>query len=588
MKSSRLWTLLLCLILHVTLTSQHLLRQDSKFSAALERAEMLKDFFFLPSEGQMTGFLAKDKPARYYFVVNKSHTPLTVRVIPCESPLYWNLAFLGIPQTAKRHHSDNTLHQDSHKIPQVHSRKPHMQLFSYKGNGEESYFTANGLVGLYRLELLSVEMDTSFQVFTSTSQEHNTPFPGLPPDPRVDVISAEQTKITLAWKPSPGSFRLGSHFEYCVFVNRLHNFKTLCATEASLQEKSRKHNHHTKDHWGTEITKLEKVSKKHTDETMNEVQSLMKNLKDLKDNNITAEKAFEGLWAPSVLKAGAADGQSVCVGNRTQVTISGLRPGTNYYFDVFAKNREARTSNAYIGAFAETNVREKSRISKLEAEEMTHVLLKNKGIRFLRFHPVSSRGQSWLFIHSCLHKTHLQITIRGKTVVSQSFEGAHIFQLPKKADNRYLIRLRASNRSPGLIKLLATNTPDSLPFPSLPSDTRLRASSDVRTCSSATVSWLGTRESNKYCIYMRNVEENLDLRLIRKHQNSCLNPDARLETERIVCRYFQGAGPWKAVIEEHIEGLKPGKLYLLDIYMFGQNNYTLKYPSQVVKAWDLC
>nr|XP_033782738.1 protein NDNF-like isoform X2 [Geotrypetes seraphini] len=561
--------------------SQSVLKQDSKFSPALERTELLKDFSFLPCEGLMTGFLTKDLPARYYFLVNKDHTPVTIRVTPCESPIYWRLTFLEITQTTKR---DNTVHRDSRKHPH---QKAHVQLFSYKGNGEESYFTANSSAGLYKLELLSEETDTSFQVFTSTSQESNTFFPRLPLDPRVDVISVEQNRISLAWKPSPGSFRLGSKFEYCVFVNRLHNFKTLCATEPSLQERSRKGNFHRKDRWDTEMTKLEQFSKKHTAGILNEVQSMMKGLQDVKSDDSMVEKTFKRLWAPNVLKPGLVDSQRVCVGNRTNVILSGLQPGTHYYFDVFAKNHEKKTSSAYTGAFAETKVREKPKISKLEVEEMTHILLKSKGIRFLKLQPTSSNRRIWLFIHSCVHQTSFEIIVKGKTVVSQSIVGAQIFQLPEKAD-RYILRLRASNRGPGLVKLFATNVPYSLPFLSLPADMNLGVLNNVSNCSSVTVSWLGTQESTKYCVYMRNVEENLDLKLIRKHQNSCLSPNTRLEAEQIACKNFQGTDPWKTMVEEHIEGLKPGKLYLIDVYMFGQNNYVLKYPSQVVKAWDLC
>ncbi|XP_030069039.1 protein NDNF isoform X1 [Microcaecilia unicolor] len=577
----RLWILLFALILHIKPTFQNVLKQDSKFSPALERDELLKDVSFLPSEGLMTGFLTKDMPARYYFLVNKDHTPVTIRVTPCESPLHWRLTFLKIPQTIER---DNTLHQDSQRYPH---RKAHVQLFSYKGNGEEAYFTANSSAGLYKLELLSEETDTSFQVFTSTSQEPNTFFPGLPLDPRVDVISIEQDRVTLAWKPSPGSFKLGSKFEYCVFVNRLHNFKTLCATEPSLQERHRKGSLHRKDHWDTEVTKLEKFSKKHTAGILNEIQSIMKNLQELKRDASMVDKTFKGLQAPNVLKPDIVDGQRVCVGNRTNVTLSGLQPGTHYYFDVFARNHEKKTSSAYTGVFAETKDREKTRFSKLEAEEMTHILLMSKEIRFLKLQPASSNGWTWLFIHSCVHKTNLKIIVKGKIVVSQSIVGAQIFQLPEKAD-KYILRLSASNRGPSLVKLFATNTPYSLPFLSLPADPHLTVSSDVSTCSSVTMSWLGTQESNKYCIYMRNIEENLDLRLIRKHQNSCLSPNARLEAERIVCKCFQGTSPWKTVVQENIEGLKPGKLYLIDVYMFGQNNYVFKYPSQVVKTWDLC
>ncbi|MEE6478412.1 hypothetical protein FKM82_011845 [Ascaphus truei] len=499
--------------------------------------------------------------ARYYFAVNGSQSAVTVRMTPCESPLYWALSFHATHDRGHSAGGDNgqlDLQQHGHWDPS--------RLFSFQGNGEESFSTPVTSGGLYLLDLFSLESDTNFQVFIWDNGKQVDPLPQLPTDPRVEIISVEEDRVELSWKPSLGAAADSNESEYCVFVNKHHNFKTLCATELNTKRKSR-------SHWDEEGATSRKSAMETSKIKAHVSQKAYKNLKGpTKEWNGNNE-----LWSPQTV----VGGQRVCVGHWANATISGLKPRTLYYFDVFAVNPSDGTSIAYTGNFAETKTKHRSQVPLLEHEEMMHIFLKSKGLKILNM-DMPTRGSTWLFVHSCLHKVHLQIFVNGDILVSQSLQGAHNFKLFGNPKDNYIITLKSSRGGPGLVKLFTTTTHHRLPFPNLPPDINLTISK--KSCSSVTVTWAGSAQGTKYCIYARHLEQNLDLKLIRKHQNSCLSTSTRPRADKVLCR--QG-GP-QTLTEEQITDLKPGKAYILDLYLIGLQNNTIKFPSRVVRTQERC
>ncbi|XP_073424059.1 protein NDNF-like isoform X1 [Dendrobates tinctorius] len=506
----------------------------------------------LPMGQRVDGFLPLDQPVRYYFTVNKSQSAVTIRVTPCESPILWTLSVLS------------TQEYSEHRIPykKYHHMGP-QRIFSFKGNGEESFSSIARSEGFYFLDFMSLESDTSFQVFVWTQGDESVPWPTLPEDPRVDVVLVEENKVDLSWESSLGS--TGAEFEYCLFINQRHNYKTLCATELNAKREPDYHQEYLD-------TKAKKSLKIITDKSKSKVHSYPISYKKVQgmmgDDNFLSSKTSTG-------------GQRICVGTSLNATIYGLKPKSLYYFDVFAVNPKDGTSVAYTGSFAETKPKQKSQLPKLPDEEMVNIFLKRKGVKIMSIDP-SPRGLKWLFVHSCLHKAHIQIMVNGRIEVSRSLQGAHNFKLLGNAKDSIIISLKSSRGGPGLVKLFTTTTHGHLPFSNLPPDINMSISK--RSCSSASVTWTGSGPGVKYCIYVRHLEHHLDLKLIHKHQNSCLNTNTRSRAEKVVCRH---AGS-QTTSEEHITDLKPGKAYLVDLYFIGLHNNTIKFPSQVVKTQEWC
>ncbi|KAM3924089.1 protein NDNF-like [Leptodactylus fuscus] len=508
----------------------------------------------LPMGQRVDGFLPLDTPVRYYFTVNKSQSAVTIRVTPCESPIVWTLSVLS------------TQDYSEHLIPQKKYRHIGPQrIFSFKGNGEESFSSIVRSDGYYFLDFMSLESDTNFQVFVWSQGDESVPWPILPEDPRVDVLAVEEDKVDLSWEPSLGP--AGTEFEYCLFVNRKHNYKTLCATELDARNEIEYPQDYVK-------TKARKSMNIITEKANNKVYSHPKFYKTVKVPGMVGNDNF-------LSSKTLAGGQRMCVGTSLNATINGLKPKSLYYFDVFAVNPKDGTSVAYTGTFAETKPKQKSHVPKLPEEEMVNIFLKRKGVKIMSINP-SNHGLRWLFIHSCLHKVHLQIIVNGQIEVSRSLQGAHNFKLFGNPKDNVIISLKSSKGGPGLVKLFTTTTHSYLPFSNLSPDINMSVSK--RSCSSATVTWTGSGPGVKYCIYVRHLEHHLDLKLIHKHQNSCLNTNARSRAEKVVCRQ---AGS-QTTLEENITDLKSGKTYLVDLYFIGHYNNTIKFPSQVVKGHELC
>ncbi|KAE8614065.1 hypothetical protein XENTR_v10007964 [Xenopus tropicalis] len=507
----------------------------------------------LPIGQRVDGFLRMDKPSRFYFVANGSHDILTLRVTPCESPLFWTLS--GVHN--KRAHGAggvNKGHLRPHNQP-LHTRT----LFSFQGNGEETFTTGVTSDSLYFLDIASLESDTSFQVFVWDHKNQGNLWPQLPNDSQLEITSAEEDRIKLSWKPSLGD---GKKINYCVFVNKQHNVKTLCATESNINKM-----------FSNQLKENEGKSSKSLDPAM---KTSKKNSNNLKENVMEQKINHDQLSSKNFVGA-----QKVCVGHWTNATISKLKPKTLYYFDVFAVNSHTGTSLAYTGTFAETKNKHRSQLATLPNDEMVNIFLKSKVLRMMTV-DLPAHGDKWLFIHSCLHKVHLQVTVNGKVIISQNIHRAHNFKISGKPKTSCIITLKSSKGGPGLVKILATTAHNHLPFPNLSSD--IGFSVHNSTCSSATVTWTGSGHGTKYCIYARHLEQNLDLKLIHKHQNSCLSTNSRSKAERVFCKH---AGPHSPRVEK-IKDLKPGKTYLLDLYFIGLHNSTIKFPSRVVRTQGWC
>uniref|UniRef100_A0A6I8T1A4 Protein NDNF n=1 Tax=Xenopus tropicalis TaxID=8364 RepID=A0A6I8T1A4_XENTR len=414
---------------------------------------------------------------------------------------------------------DETVYSDSqvyqHIINKGHLR-PHNQplhtrtLFSFQGNGEETFTTGVTSDSLYFLDIASLESDTSFQVFVWDHKNQGNLWPQLPNDSQLEITSAEEDRIKLSWKPSLGD---GKKINYCVFVNKQHNVKTWCATESNINKM-----------FSNQLKENEGKSSKSLDPAMKTSKIHSNNLKE----NVMEQKInHDQLSSKNFVGA-----QKVCVGHWTNATISKLKPKTLYYFDVFAVNSHTGTSLAYTGTFAETKNKHRSQL------------------------------------------VNLQITVKEEVIISQNIHRAHNFKISGKPKASCIITLKSSKGGPGLVKILATTAHNHLPFPNLSSDNSFSVHNS--TCSSATVTWTGSGHGTKYCIYARHLEQNLDLKLIHKHQNSCLSTNSRSKSKGILFKV------------EKIKDLKPGKTYLLDLYFIGLHNSTIKFPSRVVRTQGWC
>ncbi|NXO69076.1 NDNF protein, partial [Phainopepla nitens] len=561
--------LLLLLLLPLDSRPQKLPTRDEElFQMQIRDKAFFHDSSVIPDGAEISSYLFRDTPKRYFFVVEEDNTPLAVTVTPCDAPLEWKLSVQELPEEASGEGSGDPepLEQQKQQI----TNEEGTELFSYKGNDVEYFVSSSSPSGLYQLDLLSTEKDTHFKVYATTTPESDQPYPELPYDPRIDVTSLGRTTVTLAWKPSPTASLMRQPIQYCIVINKEHNFKSLCAVEAKLSSDDA---FMMAPKPGLDFSPFD-----------------FAHFGFPADNNSGKERGFlkSSKLGRQTSPKPRVDLHRVCIGNKNIFTVSDLKPDTQYYFDMFAVNTNTNMSTAYVGTFARTKEEAKQKTVELKDGKVTDVFIKRKGAKFLRFAPVSSHQKVTFSIHSCLDAVQIQVRRDGKLLMSQSVEGVQQFQLRGKAKAKYLIRLKGSKKGASMLKILATTRPNKQSFPSLPEDTRIKAFDKLRTCSSVTVAWLGTQERNKFCIYKREVDDNYNEEQKKREQNQCLGPDTRKKSEKVLCKYFHSQNIQKAVTTETIRGLLPGKSYLLDVYVIGHGGHSVKYQSKLVKTRKFC
>ncbi|KTG01395.1 hypothetical protein cypCar_00011858 [Cyprinus carpio] len=549
-------------------------RDEGLFQMQIRDKALFHDSSVLPDGAEISGYLFRDSPKRYYFVVEEDNTPLLVTVTPCDAPLEWRLMLQELPEDRSGEGSGEPepLEQQKQQI----TANEGTELFTYKGNDVESFISTSSPSGLYQLEIISTEKDSNFKIYSTTTPESDQPYPELPYDPRVDVTALGHTTVTLAWKPTPTGSIMGQPIQYCVVINKEHNFKSLCAAEAKM---SLDDAFMIAPKPGRDFSPFDFVHF-----------GFVPSENDFKDRSLTTNRALSNKMSRTYIpKPKVADIQKICIGNKNIFTVTDLKPDTQYYFDVFAVNTGTNMSTAYVGTFARTKEEAKQKTVELKDGKVTDVFIKRKGSKFLRFAPVSSHQRVTLFVHACLDAVQVQVRRDGKLVLSQNVEGVRQFQLRGKPKAKYLIRLRGSRKGASTLKVLAsTRAGGKQPFPALPEDTRIKAFDKLRTCSSVTVAWLGTQERNKYCVYRREVSESYGEEHRRREQNQCSGPESRRKSEKVLCKYFHSANLQKAVTTETITGLEEGKSYLLDVYVVGHSGHSVKYQSKLVKTRKYC
>ncbi|XP_068960985.1 protein NDNF [Petaurus breviceps papuanus] len=545
-------------------------RDEELFQMQIQDKAQFHDSSMLPDGAEISSYLFRDTSKRYFFVVEEDNTPLSVTVTPCDAPLEWSLSLQELPEEASGESSGEPepLEQQKQQI----INEDGTELFSYKGNDVEYFVSSSSPSGLYQLELLSTEKDTHFKVYATTTPESDQPYPELPYDPRVDVTSLGHTTVTLVWKPSPTASLLKQPIQYCVVINREHNFKSLCAVEAKM----------------TADDAFMMAPKPGLDFSPFD----FAHFGFPSENGPGRERGFSGKPVPKLgrhmYSKTKVDIQKICIGNKNIYTVSDLKPDTQYYFDVFVVKLPSNTSTAYIGTFARTKEEAKQKTVDLKDGKVTDVFIKRKGTKFLRFAPVSSHQKVTFFVHSCLDIIQIQVRRDGKLLLSQNVEGVHQFQLRGKPKAKYLVKLKGNKKGASMLKILATTRLHKQSFPSLPEDTRIKAFDKLRTCSSATVAWLGTQERNKFCIYRKEVDDSYNENQKKREQNQCLGPETRKKSEKVLCKYFHSQNLQKAVTTETIKGLQPGRSYLIDVYVIGHGGHSVKYLSKVVKTRKFC
>ncbi|XP_036402327.1 protein NDNF [Megalops cyprinoides] len=510
--------------------------------------------------------LPRDRTRRLYFTLRKRTAAMSVTVSPCDAPIEWSLSARTLKDRPSK-----SLHWSSRKsMPEVWWRGPgtEAKMYSYTGSAVDTFTgPAYTPASIYILRLRSREKDTSASVYLQEGAGALGAFPELPHDPRVHTVGVGMTSVTLSWVPSGSVLKLppNSHsYQYCVLVNRKHNYRSVCAAQQAMKKEKKKER---KD-------KEQKVT----------VWPILKEwwwqqwdwLEEEEEPAVSLLDEYPGL-------------QCVCRGAESVCTVSELTPDTQYYFDVFVMDVRNGTSAAYSGTVARTHEEARPAVAPLGEGELRWVPLQRDGrqsSQLFSFRPRGWQQSALLTLQSCgAQDAAVTVSSRGQVLASQAV-GREVAQIWLQGKSSYLIHLEAAGAAgapQGGIKMQASSAYHRQAPPALPPTLQIKSFSKLRGCRSVTLAWLGTEERSLYCVYRRKLADGEQAGADR-----CLGPESRSETERVLCKYFQELNPRKAVTTATIGGLEPGAAYVFDVYLMRRWGIPVKYHSKTVRTRKEC
>ncbi|XP_061546484.1 protein NDNF isoform X1 [Phycodurus eques] len=526
------------------------------------------------SEGKITTMtLPKGRTRRLYFTLRKAPA-MSVTVSPCDSPIEWSLS----ARTLKDKPLKSQQWSSKKSMPEMWWRGPgnEEKIHTFSGSAVDNYSSpAYPRASIYILRLHSKQQSSRATVYLHQGPGPSGAFPLIPADPRVHTLGVGMTSVTLSWAPSASlASPAQDKYDYCVLVNSERNFHSLCAAQKNAREERDK--------------SREKTEKK---------------------RRVTAWPILKEWWweqwevdLEKQTPTSNGDLQCVCEGTESVCTVSELLPDTQYYFDVFVRDRLNGTSMAYEGTAAWTHGEAGPSITTLREGELRWVTFYDGGPRsekFFSFRPHGSQQNGLLTAQNCGGGSKVQITVSSKgRVLTTEAVGKDMVQIWLHGSQVYLIHLEregtAMSKSsttalPGVlktsVKMQTSSAYHRKGVPSLPSTLQVKSFNRLRGCDSVTLAWMGTEERSLYCVYRRKLrsrhgEDALDA--------SCLGPESRSDTERVLCKYFQELNPRRAVTTAVIGSLEAGTTYVFDVYLMRRWGIPVKYASKIVKTRKEC
>nr|XP_061793980.1 protein NDNF-like [Nerophis lumbriciformis] len=542
-------------------------------SSAPENEVTLRPTAWL-SEGKITTVtIPKGRTRRMYFTLRKA-TALSLTVSPCDSSIEWSLA----ARTLKDKPLKSQQWTSKKSMPEMWWRGPGTEekIHTFSGSALDTYSgPASPHASVYILKLHSKQQNTRVTLYLHQGLGPSDAFPVIPADRKVHTLGVGMTSVSLSWAPSSSlTGPAQDKYDYCVLVNSERNLPSLCAAQKSAREESDKNR--------------EKMEKK---------------------RRVMAWPILKEWWweqweadleEQSLSPNGAP--QCVCEGTESVCTVSELLPDTRYYFDVFVRDQLNGTSAAYEGTAAQTHGEARPSVITLREGELRWVTFNNVGPRseqFFSFRPRGSQQSGLLTVQSCGGGSKVKITVssKGRVLTTQTV-GKELVQIWLQGSPSYLIHLEREGNALGRnsiaslpgglqasVKMQTSSAYHRRGVPSLPSTLQVKSFNRLRGCNSITLAWMGTEERSLYCVYQRKQGSRRDEDTLNA---SCLGPESRSDTERILCKYFQELNPKRAVTTAVIGSLEPGTAYVFDVYLMRRWGIPVKYASRVVKTRKEC
>ncbi len=430
----------------------------------------------------------------------------------------------------------------------------------YSGQRAATFLTDAGPAGVYTLIVRAREDDTSVRIYATTTPYSDHPYPELPLDPDVHVLSVNEGGVTLRWKPSPTDAAHGFDVQYCLMANRKRNFESLCGAEAFMHGETPPT---APPHAGFGFA----WEQEHT-------------------------RAFRSQLHPQTSRR-PQDVTFLCIGKKTTYTFHNLKQGERYFFDVFVVNPRNNRSSTYNGSSAVTKKNMKTFPAKRGKLVVVHIK-KYSGHKLFKYEHTKSTKELIISVLPCQSEMNIKVSRRGKVVARGVVSDLENFTIRRAKKGVYLIDVTVVQyRSASLQLFIGTRSKD-LPYPELPEDRRIKVFQNKRSCDTVTVAWLATRRKVQYCLYAIKPAAAISQFLPRTlfaEGNKCVGPGSRKRGEKIMCKAVRYKNKRRAVMTEVVSRLQHHTRYTFEVYatLPGSNGQTLSYkPTSIVTSGSKC
>ncbi|RZB39815.1 NDNF [Asbolus verrucosus] len=290
------------------------------------------------------------------------------------------------------------------------------------------------------------------------------------------------------------------------------------------------------------------------------------------------------------------DPVAVCVGSKTHHTLSNLKQGQNYYFNLFAINHQSnftypygQTSVVFDSHFKPITVKDGkvtfANLKKLDGKAVFRYKIGKKVTRPL-----------YLFVIPCGGAVDVEVSLKDSTVVPpkrvEGFERITIKNPVQSA--RYYIKIFALNReelkkTTGVEIYATTKSPAKIPLPNLPQLAKVKEYESLRTCDSVTVAWLvaPAQKPVHYCLMVKEGKflEMGDFTML----NQCGLENRLKKSVDFTVKYCRDIkNDEEDVIVQKVSQLKPGKSYIIQVTVKKPKGKTLSYDLLQVHTKPWC
>ncbi|XP_045477540.1 protein NDNF-like [Harmonia axyridis] len=474
----------------------------------------------LPSDVQVTKYLLKDQQETFSYWSTLVNGTLSISIIPCTSIIQWSFKYIGENPKAGR---------SNYGIDDVSTDNITMK----------SFFSQQGA---YELNLKALRNDTYVHIYISTEIGGPQALRSSHAD-NLRLHHKERRKsASLKWNQSlvdPQST------DYCLVISTKKQFNSLCSAQASRLELPPSQNQINRRETTTEIQTLNRwrSKDKYTEET---------------------------------------DPMIACTGKKTQYTISNLKEGKMYYYNLFAINKQSNLTYPY------------GSVNKVFKGQIKPVSLKNGfGQAVLRGseeeaifrYKIDKKAENDfnIFVIPCGGPVDVKLLLKGEPVLNarkiESFRKLTVKNSSRGA--RYQIKVFTNSgeeyRKTSGVQIYASKRAISkIPMITVP---KLEEYESLRECHSVTVGWILVSDPKPlhYCVKAKEgrLKETDNYRI----PNQCGLDRRRKKSDDFETKYCMNIKQVEIgkVNTYKIRGLESGKTYIIQVTVQKQRGKTLSY-----------